>query len=540
MNTIIVALSILQIAFFGLFNYFGFILIERLLMGRRNKRAVYVAMVLLNTGSGYILILNYSAGVAFFAALLIMIIEIVLLYNASAANVLYGTMAIVINCMCLHGMVASVFAWVNGIPFSALSGNVELSLAVSMTTAFTELLVVLGMLLFVPAKNVVAAIKLPRQKSFMLLWMSICVIFMFLNSGIYHFSRAYSELYELELTFCAAILMSCYFMLFNSYRMNKSIDVILQNRRLSNELGNQKRLQNALLRDSLFYCEANLTKNQIITGADLYMPSFAAADCNYDLWIDNLAPSVHPDDWEYFKPMVERENLIAHAQKGTEPQPFLYRRDEGGGHYRWIRVHIRLLTNDKDSDVLAFAYSFDVDADINREKELVEKSKMDIFTGLLNKATAQSMIREQVRNGVGALYILDIDNFKRVNDTLGHDTGDQILKFVATSFKSVFSGNDIVGRVGGDEFMAFSANDRKVKDVAARAEELFSKLADKSDPARPNYDFTASLGVSFIGMLAPDFTSAYKQADMALAYVKQSGKNSFSIYGAQQLLFDYA
>lgn len=539
METKTTLLATMLFLIFGLFNYFGFVLIERLLKGKKNKRWVYVLLAAINGASSFILMTNQSLGVTYFVALLIMTIEIILVFDASAANVMYGAMAILINSMCLHGMVAAVTAWICWVPMSELTSSPLLRLYVPTFTSILEVIIVLLILRLSPLDSVNAAIKLPRQKSFMLIWMTICTAFMFENFAIYTLEVAAREVYINELLFCLALLVSCYFMLFNSLRMNQSMKIMLANRQLSTELGNQKLLQSAFLKDSVFYIEVNLSQNRILSGSEIYMESFKNTNFDYALWFQKLEPQVHVDDREYFKKLVNRENLMELAETGVEPPPFIYRRNDGE-KFRWIKMNIRLFHNEDTGEAMGFGYSFDVDADINREKELLEKSKTDGFTGLLNKATAQSMIREQVCHGAGALFIMDIDNFKQVNDTMGHEVGDQILKFVANTFKSAFSGADIVGRVGGDEFMAFCPNDKTVKDVTLRAEELLGALADTANPARPDFEFTASLGITLISRLTPDFSSAYRQADLALYDVKHSGKNSFSVYGIQQSLFDYA
>ena len=539
MEALTAALSVMQVVVFALFNFFGFLVIERLLNGKKNKPITYAIFSVINGACSCILMNGQSLGVTYFVAFLIMVVEIILIFNAGAASVLYGAMAILINSMCLHGMVSATMAWIGSVPLAVLADSGTMRLLASVITSLLEVMIVIIMYYRAPLSSVSDAIKLPKQRGFMLLWMILCVVFMFGNSAVYSITYVCKEIYINELLFCLSLLMSCYFMLFNTSRMNRMFKISEQNRLLSTELDNQKQLQNAFLKDSVFFIEVNLSQNRILSGTEMYMKSIEKSNFEYSLWFQYLEPQVHPDDREYFASVVDRENLIKMAKAGIEPQPFLYRRGVVG-NYRWVKMQIRFYVNPETGDIMGTGYSFDVDADITREKELLEKSKTDAFTGLLNKATVQSMIKEQVRHGTGALFLLDIDNFKQVNDTLGHEAGDQILKFVASTMQQTFSATSIVGRVGGDEFMSFCPYCSTVKDVSEKAEALLYSLADTENPARPPYEFTASVGVTLIGKLASDFTSAYRQADMALYDVKHSGKNSFSVYGLQQSLFDYA
>lgn len=539
MDTKMTILSLLLFLFVGLFDFFGLILIERLLRRDKNKRWFYVLAAAFNGALSCMLITNGKLWVAYLAAFVVMLAEIIWIFKAEATVMLFGAMAVLSSSMCLHGIVASVTAWACGVPFAELTAYGYLRLFVPMVTSFLEFIAVLLILRFSKLDSIVAALRLPKQKTFLLTWMTLCTLFIFGNLDIYTLEGVYRQVYANQLMLCLVLFTSGFYMLVNSVRITESMDVIIKNRKLSTELDNQKMLQSAFLRDSAFYIEVNLTKNRIMNGAESYMSSFSAANFDYSMWLRNYFPRIHPDDMTCFKNLVNSENLMEMAQAGIEPSTFIYRRFDGE-KYRWVKMNIRLFHNEETNEIMGFGYSFDVDSDFRREKALIEKAKTDTFTGLLNKATTQSMIREQVRHGAGALFLMDIDNFKKVNDTMGHETGDGILKFVAITFKAVFSDTDIVGRVGGDEFMAFCAADRTTQDVSVRAEKLFRALADTENPARPNFDFSVSLGIAIISKLTPDFSTAYRQTDMALYNVKHSGKNSYSIYNDSQTLFDYA
>ena len=89
------------------------------------------------------------------------------------------------------------------------------------------------------------------------------------------------------------------------------------------------------------------------------------------------------------------------------------------------------------------------------------ESKRDLLTGLINKIYTEKKIKDFIENnpdGTSALIIIDVDNFKLVNDNLGHLFGDEVLKHVAQVLKNNTSTNDIVGRIGGDEFIIFIKN----------------------------------------------------------------------------------
>jgi len=101
--------------------------------------------------------------------------------------------------------------------------------------------------------------------------------------------------------------------------------------------------------------------------------------------------------------------------------------------------------------------------DINKEKvegeELLFKAQRDSLTKLFNKRNTQNKIEEYIKNGGmnvnSALFVIDVDDFKAVNDNLGHLAGDTVLRSISSMLAEVFSENSIIGRIGGDEFIVF-------------------------------------------------------------------------------------
>lgn len=161
---------------------------------------------------------------------------------------------------------------------------------------------------------------------------------------------------------------------------------------------------------------------------------------------------------------------------------------------------------------------------------LKEKSTEDSLTGLLNKATFESMVREHLnkKGGKGcALIIFDFDNFKKVNDNYGHQTGDEVLKSFAFLLQETFRQTDYVGRVGGDEFMVF------LKDMQHEG-------ASESPCERILYDlrrmrvgkaggFSASIGIAEADE-ETGFEELYRRADASLYQAKENGKAQYVRY----------
>ena len=137
----------------------------------------------------------------------------------------------------------------------------------------------------------------------------------------------------------------------------------------------------------------------------------------------------------------------------------------------------------------------DITARKSRELLLIERAERDPLTGLLNKASAERTIRTLLRqNGRGLLFMIDLDRFKSINDTYGHDAGDRALRAISAALQSVFRACDPVGRIGGDEFLALltDTDDRALAARKARQiEEQLEQLAGAQ-----GLRVTASIGIA--------------------------------------------
>ena len=173
---------------------------------------------------------------------------------------------------------------------------------------------------------------------------------------------------------------------------------------------------------------------------------------------------------------------------------------------------------------------------LDKIHELEIKSSTDPLTKLLNKTAAQREIGEMVKKSAGALLMIDLDSFKLVNDIYGHNTGDKILIRFAELIKSVIRAEDLAGRMGGDEFIAFLQNVADEKVLQAKTISLNEQIlivAKKIMGSDMQIQLGVSIGAVFVPSEGREFTTLYKKADKALYEVKQNGKHGLSVFGAQ-------
>lgn len=165
--------------------------------------------------------------------------------------------------------------------------------------------------------------------------------------------------------------------------------------------------------------------------------------------------------------------------------------------------------------------------------ECEELTNIDALTGCLQKCafeTLASRALDTCTNDNHAIIIVDLDNFKAVNDNLGHQFGDMVLTEVGAKLRSFFRMNDYVGRIGGDEFMIFMRNVSSLDILIKKAETILKELDRIYQGSLHQYRITASIGIATYPQDGNTFTDLYNYADIALYDAKNRGKNGYVFY----------
>ncbi len=152
---------------------------------------------------------------------------------------------------------------------------------------------------------------------------------------------------------------------------------------------------------------------------------------------------------------------------------------------------------------------------------------------LFSKLLSQSISEASRYDRQLAVLFLDLDRFKQVNDTLGHDAGDQLLKEVALRLEACLRGSDTVARLGGDEFVILLPELSQDNDVATTAQKILTSIARPFNLQGQEFRVTASVGISVFPQDGLDEQTLTKNADIAMYQAKQRGKNNFQFYSAK-------
>lgn len=204
------------------------------------------------------------------------------------------------------------------------------------------------------------------------------------------------------------------------------------------------------------------------------------------------------------------------------------------GEKRWYALLGTLLRDAENRPVKAVGVLRDIDVHKREQLRLLDKSRSDPLTGLFNKTTTEEEIRIALRDArpgrLGVLFMIDVDNFKNVNDNMGHLAGDSILCEIARQIAAAFRKGDVIGRVGGDEFHVYMRDVDDSAVVRDRAEKLCDAIRALFAHSKVDKSVSVSVGIA-VTEEAISYEDLFRQADIALYQAKACGKNRFRFFG---------
>lgn len=266
----------------------------------------------------------------------------------------------------------------------------------------------------------------------------------------------------------------------------------------------------------------------------------------YDISVDTIANEgffnvayerIHPDDKSRFMKVFNIGDRNVYDSEWynsiKEPINAEYRIKHSKFGYMWICNTLIPIRNSKGEVIKIVSHIKNINEHKRREQELHGIAIRDGLTNLYNKVYTEQAISEllQDKESIGALFMIDIDNFKGVNDSVGHLFADDVLKMFANILSSVFREGDIVGRFGGDEFVTFMKFKGELSIVEKRAEEIIRRFDDYiASLGNVPFKTSCSIGVSISPNDAETFCDLYKKADEAMYSSKSGGKHRVSFY----------
>lgn len=388
---------------------------------------------------------------------------------------------------------------------------------------------------------------------------SVCIIMVF--SAFVMLPTLLSERVSLNFT----MVHSFYEMFVSLMLLVVSFSVIFIQYRLANSLGYEKTLRLNIQRNALISYSFNATKDILDKNVKIFKNNLWEGSTSYFKMISNfIQKCVHPDDqkellnmsslsypWSalasYNGSLLTMRIRISPKQLPdfiNMPDYIKHMLESVDKEWRWSEMSCIVTKEAATGNVIVNMSFIDIDDKVSQEEELKKAANYDTLTGILNRGTVENQIKAYLASGKvdGALFLIDLDHFKEVNDILGHGKGDELLKETATMIKNVFRNSDIVGRLGGDEFVAFCKGTTDKEFLARRAKELNEKGYRCHEVKNGDDIYTSmSIGIAVCPDDGADFATLYGNADISLYKAKSAGRNRFCFFvpGLELKLFDF-
>lgn len=249
-----------------------------------------------------------------------------------------------------------------------------------------------------------------------------------------------------------------------------------------------------------------------------------------------LASHIHPAD----VPVLTK--LLEDMAGGAVYREIEIRTSDADGRYRWCRIRASAQFDAMGQVSRVIGMLADIDEQKRTAQALQYQAERDELTQLYNRRMArqliEAMLNEPCTQGYRAMLILDVDDFKQINDNRGHMFGDIVLKNVADILTRQFRGGDILSRIGGDEFLIFMSQIPDMETVKRRMSMVLDSIQDMCLERGILFHPTCSIGAAFQPVDGNDFDTLFQHADEAMYAAKGQGKSRSQVYDSSMGMRD--
>lgn len=298
-------------------------------------------------------------------------------------------------------------------------------------------------------------------------------------------------------------------------------------------LEKEERYRRAMSPMSVSYAQINITRDtieEIKTGFSRHQDIWDGE--NYAKYLrSTVKKNIYVKEREKYLNTFLPESLNKAYAEGKREIRMEHRRIDDDGRYIWLMAVMYLLEDPFTEDLKGLFYLRDINEEKQEEMKLKYQSRMDSLTMLYNKRNFEDQVKKYLlkteNNRYHSFIILDVDDFKMVNDTYGHMFGDRVLKQIAVILKENLRDVDVVGRIGGDEYALFLKNSGDRKNVEKSTQRISRQIEEAFAKERR---ITASIGAAMYPEDGESFEELYQNADMALYNSKRNGRGCITFY----------
>ncbi len=526
-------------------SYLCTLLAKRIVKKERFTKMVRFAFCFANAlfSAGVVSLFSGSNTWAYTIIILATIFELCFLFKDKLFALVAIAFGLSIHFFTFRSIVLAVYSLVTEhTMYSILHNNEQLVLS-TFISFWVHIVVLILFIALIPPSAVKDIIKNKTLLNFISILMIVIGVFQIYNASIFSIDSAYFELAIQQIVLPLLLMGAFYLMLLFMIRlvmMEKYKELVQE---LENKIDTSQMLTDALFNLAQIVIEFNSTKKTItriiINSVEIPLDKhpvfneFMSGGMNY---------VVHPSDTEIVN-KINPEKIEGKFRGGVKELNYDYRSHRisidsntsevkiDSNEYLWYKMKINSRLDEATNEVLSICTIDEINDEKKAELALVEKSERDTLTGAYNKAAIRTLISDYLNeNEFGALLIFDIDNFKSINDNMGHNYGDSVLCEIYDKVRPFFRASDYFGRFGGDEFVVFFKGKIYKSEIEIIAKRICDTVRNDYVVDDISVRVSASIGISVSPLHGSSYENLFEAADSALYQAKRKGKDTFVIF----------
>ncbi len=297
------------------------------------------------------------------------------------------------------------------------------------------------------------------------------------------------------------------------------------------ELEEKAHIQEKLIANALMTCKINL-KQQIVEAInDVYLDT----PMKYSEYLKKyILDKIVDNDNKAIFSNISLSYLQKEYNAGKDMIETTFKMNFNGEDI-WVSCIYYILAKENQEDLYAMMILSDINKQKCKELQLTQLAERDGLTGLFNTETMKKKVNDYLQStqsleNFNILILLDLDNFKAINDTFGHLYGDKVLKDIANILSKKFRSKDLVARLGGDEFVIMLINVNNLTDVERVYQQLVKELNIIYTKDNQTVEISSSLGIAIAPIHGNTFNELYEKADLMLYEIKRNNKCGYKVY----------
>lgn len=293
----------------------------------------------------------------------------------------------------------------------------------------------------------------------------------------------------------------------------------------------EKNFYQAMLSETAAYAEVDVESGCLMKAGGLWEEYFSDKGCQRESFSKivecGILQNAIPENREEYRSYLDIENMKKQYREGNYTRKYCFQSME---NYTlcWMELTVHVFQEGDTGKIYALLYLKNIDSAKKRELEQEMAAMRDPLTNVFNRRSFEQEVNSFMlgeKDAFGTMLLVDMDDFKKINDTYGHLKGDEVLRKLTDVLMSSFRRKDVIGRLGGDEFVVFMKAVKKREVLDRRMEQFYETLQMMED-----CPITCSAGIAIAEQETFSYQETLRQADEALYHSKQKGKNRYCYY----------